>query len=130
MIIVIILAVLLIMLIASMSISNAMTTVAMADALKAQAQATQALAVTELLREVITLVVLLVVLAGLGLAIVAVWRRKPAKVVNIQPKQVIRGEVVERPQLPQGTPIEQLTQVMMVKLMADMMRDNEKEIRQ
>lgn len=125
-VVVVILIVLLVGTVVITGISNSMTQIAMSDALRAQAQATQALAMTELVRELTVLVGLLAMLAVVIMAGVVVYRRsKPAKVANITPRPVIRGEVVERPQLPQGTPIEQLTQLMTIKLMADMMKERE-----
>ena len=106
------LAIVLLALLAVSVISSSMTTVAMSDALRAQAQATQALAVAEVLREVTALVLVLALLAVIVLAGVIVYRRsRPAKIVNITPRQVVRGEVVEKAQLPQGSPIEQLVQL-------------------
>ena len=123
------LAVILLALLAVSVISSSLTQVAMSDALRAQAQATQALAVAEVLREATLFVLMLALLAVIVLAGVIVYRRsRPAKVVNITPRQVTRGEVVQAPQLPQGTPIEQLTQLMTIKLMAEMMKEREEKL--
>ena len=122
-----ILAVILLALLGVSVISNSLTTVAMSDALRAQAQATQALATAELLREATVFVVVLALLAVIVLAGVIVWRRKPAKVVTITPRQVVRGEVVERPQLPQGDPMTQLVQLMILEKVENM---RERENRQ
>ncbi len=125
-VVVVILIVLLVGTVVITGVSNAMTTVAMSDALRAQAQATQALAVAEVLRELTTLVLVLALLAVIVVAGFVVWRRsRPAKVVEIRPRQAVRGEVVQAPQLPAGTPIEQLTQLMTIKLMAEMMKERE-----
>jgi len=127
-VIVALMVILLVVLLGVSVISNSMTQVAMADALRAQAQATQALALAEVLREVTALVVVLALLAVIILAGAVMWRRsRPAKVVNITPRQIARSEVITPPQLPQGTPIEQLTQLMTIKLMADMMKEKENE---
>ena len=123
-----ILAVILLALLGVSVISNSLTTVAMSDALRAQAQATQALATAELLREATVFVVVLALLAVIVLAGVIVWRRKPAKVVTITPRQVIQGEVVQAPQLPAGDPITQLTQLMTIKLIAEMMKEKEEKL--
>ena len=121
--------ILLVVLLAVSVISSSLTQVAMSDALRAQAQATQALAVAEVLREATVFVLMLALLAVIVLAGVIVYRRsRPAKVVNITPRQVTRGEVVQAPQLPQGTPIEQLTQLMTIKLMAEMMKEREEKL--
>ncbi len=122
------LALILLALLAVSVISSSMTTVAMSDALRAQAQATQALAVAEVLREVTALVLVLALLAVIILAGVIVYRRsRQAKVVNITPRQVVKGEVVERPQLPQGTAIDQLVQLMILEKVENM---RERENRQ
>ena len=122
------LAIVLLALLAVSVISSSMTQVAMSDALRAQAQATQALAVAEVLREVTALVLVLALLAVIVLAGVIVYRRsRPAKVVEIRPRQVVRGEVVERPQLPQGTAIDQLVQLMVIEKIENM---RERENRQ
>ena len=121
--------ILLVVLLAVSVISSSLTQVAMSDALRAQAQATQALAVAEVLREATVCVLMLALLAVIVLAGVIVYRRsRPAMVVNITPRQVTRGEVVQAPQLPQGTPIEQLTQLMTIKLMAEMMKEREEKL--
>ena len=120
------LAVILLALLAVSVISNSLTQVAMSDALRAQAQATQALAVAEVLREATVLVVVLALLAVIVLAGVIVYRRsRPANVVEIRPRQVVKGEVVQAPQLPAGTPIEQLTQLMSLQIMREMMKERE-----
>ena len=122
------LALILLALLAVSVISSSMTTVAMSDALRAQAQATQALAVAEVLREVTALVLVLALLAVIVLAGVIVYRRsRPAKVVEIRPRHVVKGEVVERPQLPQGSPIDQLVQLMVIEKIENM---RERENRQ
>ena len=122
------LALVLLALLAISVISSSMTTVAMSDALLAQAQATQALAVAEVLREVTALVLVLALLAVIVLAGVIVYRRsRPAKVVNITPRQMVRGEVVERPQLPHGDPMTQLVQLMILEKVESM---RERENRQ
>ena len=122
------LAIALLALLAVSVISNSMTQVAMSEALRAQAQATQALAVAEVLREATVFVVMLALLAVIILAGVIVYRRsRPAKVVNITPRQMVRGEVVQAPQLPQGTPIDQLVQLMILEKVESM---RERENRQ
>ena len=122
------LAIVLLALLAVSVISSSLTQVAMSDALRAQAQATQALAVAEVLREATVLVVMLALLAVIVLAGVIVYRRsRPAKVVEIRPRQVVRGEVVERPQLPQGDPMTQLVQLMILEKVENM---RERENRQ
>ena len=121
--------ILLVVLLGVSVISNSLTQVAMSDALRAQAQATQALAVAEVLREATVLVVVLALLAVIVLAGVIVYRRsRPAKVVEIRPRQVTRGEVVQAPQLPAGTPIEQLTQLMSLQIMREMMKERENRL--
>ena len=121
--------ILLVVLLAVSVISSSLTQVAMSDALRAQAQATQALAVAEVLREATVLVLMLALLAVIILAGVIVYRRsRPAKVVNITPRQVTRGEVVQAPQLPAGTPIEQLTQLMSLQIMREMMKEREEKL--
>ena len=121
--------ILLVVLLGVSVISNSLTQVAMSDALRAQAQATQALAVAEVLREATVLVLMLALLAVIILAGVIVYRRsRPAKVVNITPRQVTRGEVVQAPQLPAGTPIEQLTQLMSLQIMREMMKEREEKL--
>ncbi len=118
-------AIILLALLAVSVISSSMTTVAMSDALRAQAQATQALAVAEVLREVTALVLVLALLAVIVLAGVIVYRRsRPAKVVEISPRQVVRGEVVQAPQLPAGSPIEQLVQLAVLERL-ERMRERE-----
>ena len=121
------LAIILLALLVVSVISSSMTTVAMSDALRAQAQATQALAVAEVLREVTALVLVLALLAVIVLAGVIVWRRKPGKVVEIRPRQVVKGDVVERPQLPAGDPMTQLVQLMVIEKIENM---RERENRQ
>lgn len=122
------LAVILLALLGVSVISNSLTQVAMSDALRAQAQATQALAVAEVLREATVFVVVLALLAVIVLAGVIVYRRsRPAKVVNITPRQVTRGEVVQAPQLPQGDPMTQLVQLMILEKVENM---RERENRQ
>ena len=119
------LAVILLALLAVSVISSSLTQVAMSDALRAQAQATQALAVAEVLREATLFVLMLALLAVIVLAGVIVYRRsRPAKVVEIRPRQVVRGEVVERPQLPQGDPMTQLVQLMVIEKI-EMMKERE-----
>ena len=123
------LAVILLALLAVSVISNSLTQVAMSDALRAQAQATQALAVAEVLREATVFVLMLALLAVIVLAGVIVYRRsRPARVVEIRPRQVTRGEVVQAPQLPAGTPIEQLTQLMSLQIMREMMKERENRL--
>lgn len=123
------LAIVLLALLAVSVISSSLTQVAMSDALRAQAQATQALAVAEVLREATVLVLMLALLAVIILAGVIVYRRsRPAKVVNITPRQVVKGEVVQAPQLPAGTPIEQLTQLMSLQIMREMMKEREEKL--
>ena len=115
------LALVLLALLAVSVISSSMTTVAMSDALRAQAQATQALAVAEVLREVTALVLVLALLAVIVLAGVIVWRKtRPARVVEIRPRQVVRGEVVQAPQLPQGDPMTQVVQLMILEKVENM----------
>ena len=122
------LAVILLALLAVSVISSSLTQVAMSDALRAQAQATQALAVAEVLREATVLVVVLALLAIIVLAGVIVYRRsRPAKVVNITPRQVTRGEVVQAAQLPAGDPMTQLVQLMILEKVENM---RERENRQ
>lgn len=107
-----IMAVLLVVLLGISVAANSLTQVAMSDALRAQAQATQALATAELLREATVFVVVLALLAVIVLAAVIVWRRKPSKTVTITPRQsALRGEVLQAPQLAAGSPIEQLIQL-------------------
>ena len=119
------LAVILLALLAVSVISNSLTQVAMSDALRAQAQATQALAMAEVLREATVLVMVLALLAVIVLAGVIVYRRsRPAKVVNITPRQVTRGEVVQAPQLPAGDPMTQLVQLMVIEKI-EMMKERE-----
>ena len=115
------LAIVLLALLAVSVISSSLTQVAMSDALRAQAQATQALAVAEVLREATVLVVVLALLAIIVLAGVIVYRRsRPAKVVNITPRQVTRGEVVQAAQLPAGDPMTQLVQLMILEKVENM----------
>ena len=122
------LALVLLALLAVSVISSSMTQVAMSDALRAQAQATQALALAEVLREVTALVLVLALLAVIVLAGVIVYRRsRPARVVEIRPRQVVKGEVVERPQLPAGDPMTQLVQLMILEKVENM---RERENRQ
>ena len=122
------LALILLALLAVSVISSSMTTVAMSDALRAQAQATQALAVAEVLREVTALVLVLALLAVIVLAGVIVYRRsRPARVVEIRPRQIVKGEVVEKPQLPQGSPIDQLVQLMVIEKI-ESMRERENRL--
>ena len=47
-------------------------------------------------------------------------KKNGAKVVEISPRQVVRGEVVERPQLPQGDPMTQLVQLMILEKVENM----------
>ena len=122
------LALILLALLAVSVISSSMTTVAMSDALRAQAQATHALAVAEVLREVTALVLVLALLAVIVLAGVIVYRRsRPARVVEIRPRQIVKGEVVEKPQLPQGSPIDQLVQLMVIEKI-ESMRERENRL--
>ena len=115
------LALVLLAILAVSVISSSLTQVAMSDALRAQAQATQALAVAEVLREATVFVLMLALLAVIVLAGVIVYRRsRPAKVVNITPRQVTRGEVVQTPQLPVGDPMTQLVQLMILEKVENM----------
>lgn len=102
-------------------VSNSVTQITMSDALLRQAEATKALAMTELLRQVIVLVALLLVGAVVVLAIVVVLKRKAAKQVTIRPTPFPLPE--GKGLLTQVDPMTQVTQLFMIQLMRDMARD-------
>lgn len=86
----------------------------------------------EVLWEVTALVLVLALLAVIVLAGVIVWRRKPGKVVEIRPRQVVKGDVVES-RSPVGDPMTQLVQLMAIEKIENMKRKgeptmNEKEL--
>lgn len=129
-VILIILLVLLAVLLGTVVVSSSLTSVAMSDALRAQAQATQALAVAELIRTLTGFVGVILALAVIVLVIVVVNKRRAARNVTILPRPVAA------PQLTSGTQIEQLTQLFTLQLMRDMAKQqslysaDEKEQRQ
>lgn len=109
-----ILLVLLVVLLGVTTVSNSVTQVAMADALRQQAQAANTLAATELVRQLIVLVSLVLLTAVVILVIVTVRRRKTAVITRRE----------SAPQLPVTTPMDQLTQLFAMQMMREMRKDN------